>query len=473
MRFLAPTFAFSIILTAASLAPGFPQEGEGGAALLNGDANGDGQRDISDAIYLLSWLYLGGPEPLPIGCEPDPVCDTDGDGIPDRLDNCPAVPNPRQDDRDLDGYGDACDQGYFEPGDESDPVDPYEKIPRDEFQRHSVPCKVIELWPRYKPYAGPDIYGPDGGKGGELGGQGADGSWQFNSGLMGDESDDRIHGNLVVLDNYLILGIGNHSNAGSSVRAIELWIGDHRFFRGAPLDGFKPSTNLFYDFNNNADPSLWEAIDPDDWDTVKLVTESGDGIQVKRVEMVHSSEQVLDTEVNAWLDRHYGKILDFSIDIATKRWERVGYSRISVIYYASQDLGQTGCIKYISTDHAWCSEFASFQFRRIGINTPLPAGTNIATSTLKTWFQDHSRYFSRADVESGKYRVKPGDYFAVNATSDEPDGSHSVIFREWASMAGTDPRSGDIYRTIEGNSGNAVRLRERDWNKVVFVGRTQ
>lgn len=39
-------------------------------------------------------------------CEPS---DTDGDGIPDVIDNCPLVPNPDQRDTDGDGVGDACD----------------------------------------------------------------------------------------------------------------------------------------------------------------------------------------------------------------------------------------------------------------------------------------------------------------------------------------------------------------------------
>jgi hypothetical protein len=45
-----------------SLWPGFP-------SLRNGDVNADGDIDLSDGIYLLSWLYLGGPEPAPIACE--------------------------------------------------------------------------------------------------------------------------------------------------------------------------------------------------------------------------------------------------------------------------------------------------------------------------------------------------------------------------------------------------------------------
>ncbi len=37
----------------------------------NGDVNGDGSRDISDAVALLNWLFTGGPEPVPnAGGEP-------------------------------------------------------------------------------------------------------------------------------------------------------------------------------------------------------------------------------------------------------------------------------------------------------------------------------------------------------------------------------------------------------------------
>src|SRR5215471_14179401 len=35
--------------------------------------------------------------------------DSDGDGVPDNVDNCPLVANPNQADSDGDGVGDACD----------------------------------------------------------------------------------------------------------------------------------------------------------------------------------------------------------------------------------------------------------------------------------------------------------------------------------------------------------------------------
>ena len=40
-------------------------------ATVNGDTNGDGQRDISDATYYLRWLFNGGPEPVAFADGPD------------------------------------------------------------------------------------------------------------------------------------------------------------------------------------------------------------------------------------------------------------------------------------------------------------------------------------------------------------------------------------------------------------------
>jgi hypothetical protein len=46
-------------------------EWSGFPARENGDANGDWSLDVSDPVYLLSYLFLGGPAPVPIECLPE------------------------------------------------------------------------------------------------------------------------------------------------------------------------------------------------------------------------------------------------------------------------------------------------------------------------------------------------------------------------------------------------------------------
>jgi hypothetical protein len=49
--------------------------------------------------------------------------DSDGDGVPDSVDNCPNIPNSGQENADSDGLGDACD---------ACPLDPYNDVDADE-----------------------------------------------------------------------------------------------------------------------------------------------------------------------------------------------------------------------------------------------------------------------------------------------------------------------------------------------------
>ena len=42
-------------------------------AQLNGDVNADAGRDLSDAVYLLNYIFRGGPAPRALACEPAAV----------------------------------------------------------------------------------------------------------------------------------------------------------------------------------------------------------------------------------------------------------------------------------------------------------------------------------------------------------------------------------------------------------------
>ena len=69
---------FALLVNAALLAGRFWQElpvnaQEEPVATENGDVNGDGDRNITDAVYLLRWLFQRGPEPV--------ACAQEGGGL--------------------------------------------------------------------------------------------------------------------------------------------------------------------------------------------------------------------------------------------------------------------------------------------------------------------------------------------------------------------------------------------------------
>jgi uncharacterized protein (TIGR03790 family) len=68
-------------------------------------------------VPYLSWMnvYVGDPL-MQLSRALPPVADSDGDGVPDRRDNCREQPNPDQRDSDGDGFGDACDGDFDQDG---------------------------------------------------------------------------------------------------------------------------------------------------------------------------------------------------------------------------------------------------------------------------------------------------------------------------------------------------------------------
>lgn len=72
--------------------------------------------DFSEGVeFVVDVLPTQVDDPFPWGSPgtgdppPQPIADMDGDRQPDRLDNCPLIPNAQQVDSDGDGRGDACD----------------------------------------------------------------------------------------------------------------------------------------------------------------------------------------------------------------------------------------------------------------------------------------------------------------------------------------------------------------------------
>lgn len=96
-----------VLALGACASPGLKEGALAGAALgaIVGAAAGD-----SDGA--LAGTLAGGAAGALLGrwiADPESRGpDSDGDGVSDHQDNCPAVPNPEQQDVDGDGRGDAC-----------------------------------------------------------------------------------------------------------------------------------------------------------------------------------------------------------------------------------------------------------------------------------------------------------------------------------------------------------------------------
>ena len=103
----------------ASPADGGANFGEG---LACGDFNGDGKTDLAIGSFTtnLGRVTLAGTVNIFYGGKDPFVPDSDGDGIPNSIDNCPNTYNPDQKDSDVDGIGDACDSLPFDPRPDAD-----------------------------------------------------------------------------------------------------------------------------------------------------------------------------------------------------------------------------------------------------------------------------------------------------------------------------------------------------------------
>lgn len=235
-----------------------------------------------------------------------------------------------------------------------------------------------------------------------------------------------------------------HANAGTD-GTFRWYIGDsYRTLGGAR----NPSTTYTWTYS---DSSWWQALHPDQWDRIRLEARTRDGLKIAHIQIVHNGYTILDTEVDAWLDKDYGFQMVFDHEVAMTKWALLDTTRNPVLYAAVMDIGKSGALKYAGTDVAWCSEFASYAIRT-GTGLSAPTGS-IGVNSMKSFFAGLGRLFDRDDVEDGTYSLKPGDYVSINQKG------HSTIFVEWIDYLET-------FRVIDGNWGNRVRIREVDWDDV-------
>jgi len=71
-KLLVVSLALNISMLAALSWKELVAHGASGGPAGNGDVNGDGTIDVGDAVYTLTWLFLGGEAPVKIECAPMP-----------------------------------------------------------------------------------------------------------------------------------------------------------------------------------------------------------------------------------------------------------------------------------------------------------------------------------------------------------------------------------------------------------------
>ncbi len=274
----------------------------------------------------------------------------------------------------------------------------------------------------------------------------------------------------LIRENYIEIEIsdGNDSH-GSTTDHILLHFGDGHTIRlnGRPTTKFQRGDTLKWDFNSIQ--ATMENIDTDAWDELMIETESGDGIKIENIKVVHSGETILDWNQTVWLDDSImepSRFISLTAQILQTKLDQIDHNWIAQIHWAAREIGKTDSTKY-GTENAWCSEFASWALRKARWDTP---GGNIGSQAMENYFEGLGRAHQISEIMNGSYTLNPGDYLRFEWASG---GQHSGIFIDFVDDANNLTEDTRI-RTIEGNTSSTVRVRtSRKLRDVISCGNTR
>ena len=244
----------------------------------------------------------------------------------------------------------------------------------------------------------------------------------------------------------------DHPNAASGADYLWLYFGGpERAIKLTSSSGqFAAAYRYIWDINDAGD-WLEDHVSADRWDEITLKTDSGDGMKVKNIRIVHSSQIILDWECNQWLDASrlepFGWLV-LTAKILEKKLEQVGDTWIPQIHWAAREIGKSDGGKYGAGGTAWCSEFASWCLRKALWDTPTG---QIDSEDMEDSFLPKRRY-THAQLIAKAYQLTAGDYIRFQW----PDGGqHSALFLEYIDDANT-PGDDTRIRTIEGNTSHGT-----------------
>lgn len=267
-----------------------------------------------------------------------------------------------------------------------------------------------------------------------------------------------------------IAGEDVHRNAGSEANYIWMYFGPDKRIKlwGVSRTRFPADWTLSWDLNEAS--SFLETIPTDAWDDIALVTESGDGMLINRIQIKHSSVTILYWRPrNLWLDgsrgEAYGKV-GLAAPMLSCKLGKVRNSWVPQIHWAARELGKSDGKKYDSTD-AWCSEFARWCLEKSLWDT----GTTgeIGSRTMEDYFSGLGRMHTQTEILHGDYVLTEGDYLRFEWSDG---GHHSALFIRYRDDSRS-PTTGTRIVTIEGNTGSTVAVRNRTLEPLLSVGSTR
>jgi len=284
-------------------------------------------------------------------------------------------------------------------------------------------------------------------------------------------------------ENYLEIEIdSSHPGAGSHTDFLLMCFGRHKAIRLAGLPGkdFPRGYWLSWDFSQGAS-DLLESIPTDAWDEIFLENPSRDGILVRRVQIVHSGQKILDWRCQQWLDASRSDAdrgrLGFAAMIREAKLRQLealvagkkpSISCAPQLYAGALELGKTDGRKYDSTG-LWCTEFASWCLRKALWDTP-PG--EVDSRDLENRFKEWGRLYTLQDVLDKKYTPAAGDYLQLM------NRRHSALFvcyEDGDPVTGPENPTGETkFRAVEGCAGGTVRI-NRGWHLrgITTVGSTR
>ncbi|SDM87704.1 hypothetical protein [Kriegella aquimaris] len=279
-----------------------------------------------------------------------------------------------------------------------------------------------------------------------------------------------VGGAPLIRENYIEIRISDGNNShGSNADHILLHFGDGHTIQlnGRPTTKFQRGDTLKWDFNSIQD--TMENIDTDAWDELMIETESGDGIKIENIKVVHSGETILDWNYTVWLDDSImepSRFISLTAQILQTKLEQIDHNWIAQIHWAAREIGKTDSTKY-GTENAWCSEFASWALRKAMWDTP---EGNFGSQLMENYFDGIGRAHQISEIMNGSYDLNPGDYLRFEWASG---GQHSGLFIDFVD----DPNNlteDTRIKTIEGNTSSTVRVRTgRKLGDVISCGNTR